>query len=86
MNKLWHDTVWEDYTGWQAEDKKTLRKINALIKDIERNGYNCIGKPEPLRGNLSGWWSVRIDDKNRLIFMLNGGILEIYACKHHYND
>ncbi|MDR2615753.1 MAG: Txe/YoeB family addiction module toxin [Oscillospiraceae bacterium] len=86
MNKLWHDTAWADYTGWQTEDKKTLRKINALIRDVERNGYDCIGKPEPLKGNLTGWWSVHIDDKNRLVFKLDGEILEIYACRGHYDD
>jgi len=86
MTKLWHDTAWDDYLSWQTEDKKTLRKINSLIKDIERNGYSGIGKPEPLKGNLSGWWSVRIDDANRLVFQLAGGQLEIYACKGHYQD
>ena len=86
MTKLWHDTAWDDYLSWQTEDKKTLRKINSLIKDIERNGYSGIGKPEPLKGNLSGWWSVRIDDTNRLVFQLAGGQLEIYACKGHYQD
>ncbi|MDR1588689.1 MAG: Txe/YoeB family addiction module toxin [Oscillospiraceae bacterium] len=86
MNKLWHDTAWSDYSDWQTEDKKTLRKINALIKDIERHGYSCTGKPEPLKGNLAGWWSVRIDNTNRLVFKLGGGILEIYACKGHYDD
>jgi len=86
MIKLWHDTAWNDYLQWQLEDKKTLRKINTLIKDIERNGYNGIGKPEPLKGNLSGWWSVRIDDLNRLIFQIINGQLEIYACKGHYEE
>ena len=62
MIKLWHKTAWIDYEYWQNQDKKTLRKINTLLKDIERNGYNGLGKPEPLKGNLSGWWSVRIDD------------------------
>ena len=61
MTKLWHDTAWEDYLYWQTQDRKTLKKINILIQDIERNGYNGIGKPEPLKGDLSGFWSVRID-------------------------
>jgi toxin YoeB len=86
MNKLWHDTAWRDYLGWQTEDKKTLRKINALVKDIERNGYDGIGKPEPLKGDLAGWWSVRIDDVNRLVFRFDSEILEIYACKGHYES
>jgi len=68
MTKMWHDTAWNDYLYWQTQDKRTLRKINTLVNDIERNGYNCIGKPEPLKDNLSGWWSVRIDEANRLVF------------------
>ena len=62
MRKLWTDRGWDDYLYWQAQDKKTLRKINQLVIDIERNGYDGIGKPEPLSGNLAGWWSRRIDD------------------------
>ena len=92
MRKLWWDDAWDDYVSWQAEDKKTIKRINKLIKDIERNGYNGIGKPEPLKGNLSGWWSVKIDDVNRLVFKVVSGQndskpnLEIYACKGHYDD
>ena len=86
MNKLWHDEAWDDYKYWQTQDKRTLKKINALVTDIERNGYSGIGKPEPLKGNLSGWWSVRIDDANRLVFQIADGQLEIYACKGHYED
>ena len=86
MKFLWHDTAWSDYVAWQREDKKTLRKINNLLKDIDRNGYNCIGKPEPLRGDLSGWWSVHIDETNRLIFKIENEMIEIYQCKSHYDD
>ena len=86
MIKLWHDTAWEDYLYWQSQDKKTLKRINTLVKDIERNGYSGIGKPEPLKGNLFGWWSVRIDDLNRLVFQIAEGKLEIYACKGHYDE
>ena len=86
MIKLWHETAWIDYEHWQNQDKRTLRKINALIKDIERNGYSGIGKPEPLKGNLSGWRSVRIDDVNRLVFQIFDDRIEIYACKGHYDD
>jgi toxin YoeB len=82
--KTWHDTAWDDYLWWQSQDKKTLRRINRLIKDIERHGYQTTGKPEPLRGDLSGWWSVRIDDENRLVFAIRDQVLEIYACKGHY--
>jgi len=86
MRKSWHDTAWEDYLYWQTQDKKTLKRINSLIKDIERNGYSGVGKPEPLKGSLSGWWSVRIDDMNRLVFQLINEQLEIYSCKGHYDD
>ena len=58
MKKIWHDKAWEEYLYWQTQDKKTLKKINRLLTDIDRNGYNCIGKPEPLKENLSGYWSV----------------------------
>lgn len=83
---LWHETAWADYEYWQAQDKKAVRRINSLIRDIERNGYNGLGKPEPLKGNLSGWWSMRIDTVNRLVFQIVGEKIEIYACKGHYND
>ncbi len=58
MRKLWQDDAWEEYIAWQTEDKKTLKKINRLLKDIDRNGYQCTGKPEPLKGNLEGYYSV----------------------------
>ena len=63
MEKLWQDEAWEAYLYWQTQDKKTLKKINRLIQDIDRNGYQCQGQPEPLKGELSGFWSVRIDEK-----------------------
>ncbi|MDR2209125.1 MAG: Txe/YoeB family addiction module toxin [Azoarcus sp.] len=85
MKKVWHDTAWSDYLSWQVEDKKTLRKINQLLQDIERNGYNCIGKPEPLKENLSGWWSCRINEKDRLVFRLKEEFIEINSCKGHYD-
>ena len=86
MNKNFSDIAFENYIYWQTHDKKMLKRINNLIKDIDRNGYNCIGKPEPLKGNLSGWWSVRIDEKNRLVFKIDNEILEIYECGTHYGD
>lgn len=64
---IWHDSAWADYLYWQTQDKKTLKRVNMLIKDIERNPYEGIGKPEPLKENLSGFWSRRIDEHNRLI-------------------
>ena len=86
MNIFWQENAWFEYLYWQTQDKKTLRRINNLLNDIERNGYNCIGKPEPLKGDLAGWWSARIDEKNRLLFKIDGEILEIYQCGTHYGD
>ena len=86
MIKVWHDTAWEDYLYWQSQDKKTLRRINKLLLDIERNGYNGIGKPEPLKYDLSGFWSVQIDEKNRIVFRINDDKLEITQCGSHYRD
>ncbi|MBF1685047.1 MAG: Txe/YoeB family addiction module toxin [Selenomonas sp.] len=85
MRKIWSDEAWEDYLDWQMQDKKTLRRINLLIKDAERNPYTGLGKPEPLRGDLSGFWSRRIDDKNRLIYRFSSDFLEIASCKGHYD-
>lgn len=86
MIKQWHDDAWEDYVYWQTQDKKTLKRINKLIEDIERNGYNCIGKPEPLKDNLSGYWSVRIDEQNRIVFKISGDVLTLVQCGSHYRD
>jgi toxin YoeB len=81
------DEGWEDYLYWQAQDRKTLKKINNLIRDIGRNEYKGIGKPEELRGDMAGFWSRRIDGKNRLIYrILEGGFIEIGALKTHYGD
>ena len=78
MRKIWSDDAWEDYLYWQSQDKKTLKKINRLLQDIDRNGYNSIGKPEALTGDLSGFWSVRIDEKNRIVFRIRNNELEIW--------
>lgn len=86
MKKIWFDEAWEEYLYWQAQDKKTIKRINAILKDIERGHFDGIGKPEPLKGYYSGFWSRRIDDRNRLIYRVNGGILEILSCKGHYED
>jgi toxin YoeB len=86
MRKVWLDEAWEDYLYWQTQDKKTLKRINKLLIDIDRNGYKCIGKPEPLSDNLAGFWSVRIDDKNRIVFRIIEGQLEIWQCGSHYRD
>ena len=84
MKILWHENAWEDYLYWQSTDKKMLKKLNALIKDIQRDCYNGLGKPEPLKENLSGWWSRRIDDKNRIVYKQDGDNVIIGACRGHY--
>ena len=86
MNKVFTDNGWEDYTYWQTEDKKTLKKINNLIKDIDRNGNEGIGKPERLSGDLSAYWRRRIDDANRIVYRIDGEVLKIVQCGSHYQD
>ncbi|WP_298099233.1 Txe/YoeB family addiction module toxin [uncultured Campylobacter sp.] len=86
MKKIWSQEAWKDYLYWQENDKNIIKRINKLILDIERNGYDCIGKPEALKGNLSGLYSVRIDGKNRLVFRISNGAIEIAQCKTHYGD
>jgi len=86
MQKLWTDDAWEDYLYWQSNDKKTLKRINQLIKDIERNGNVGIGKPEPLKHDLSGWWSRHIDDTHRLIYCIEDDKIKILNCRTHYRD
>ena len=77
MKILWDERAWEEYLEWQTQDKKVLRRINILIKDIQRNSYEGIGKPEPLKNNLSGWWSRRIDDVNRIVYKEKDGSIII---------
>ena len=84
MKILWDERAWEDYLLWQTQDKKTLKRINALIKDIQRDTYKGMGKPEPLLGNLSGWWSRRIDEANRIVYREKDGAIVIASCKGHY--
>ena len=86
MKKIWSDKAWDDYLYWKAQDKKTLKRVNQLVKDIERNNFEGIGKPEALKGNLSGFWSRRIDDANRLIYRINGEFIDILSCKGHYEN
>lgn len=86
MHKIWFDEAWIDYIYWQTQDKKTLKCINNLIKDTERNPFEGIGKPEPLKGDLSGFWSRRIDDTNRFVYRINNDKLEILSCRGHYED
>jgi len=77
--------AWEDYVYWQTEDKKTLRKINALIKDIQRTPYEGIGKPEPLKFDLAGFWSRRIDLEHRLVYQVDDSDILIYTCRFLYD-
>ena len=86
MNKIWSDLAWDEYLQWQMLDKKTLKRINALIKDIERNGLSeGIGKPEPLKYRKA--WSRRIDHENRLVYNFDAQQnLLIISCKGHYED
>ena len=86
MRLLWGESAWEEYTEWQSQDKKTLKRINALIKDIQRNLFEGIGKPEALKGNLSGYWSRRIDEVNRIVYKEKDGAVIIASCKGHYAD
>lgn len=86
MNKLWQDEAWEDYEHWQTQDRKTLKRINQLLKDIDRNGYEGIGKPEPLKHEWQGFWSRRIDDYNRIVYRIRDGQVEIAQCGSHYRD
>ena len=86
MEKCWSDEAWEDFVYWTNQDKKTLRRIQQLLKDIERNGYDGIGKPEPLKENLSGYWSRRIDNVNRIGYKIENGGMKIAQCGSHYRD
>lgn len=82
----WDFDAWEDYLYWQSQDKKILKRINQLIKDMRRDPFNGIGKPEPLRGNLTGLWSRRIDERHRIVYLIENEALLIFSCKGHYND
>lgn len=86
MKKIWFEEAWEDYLYWQSQDKKTLKRVNVLLKDTERNPFEGIGKPEPLKGELSGFWSRRIDEANRFVYRVKNGVLEILSCRGHYDD
>lgn len=85
MKLLWEDRAWDDYLSWQTEDKRTLKRINLLINDIRRHPYTGIGKPEPLKGNLSSYWSRRIDSVNRIVYREFDGAVLIISCRGHYD-
>jgi toxin YoeB len=86
MLKIWQDEAWEDYLYWQTQDKKTLKRINLLIRDIDRNGYDGLGDPEPLKYEFTGWWSRRIDVKNRIVYRIQDEKIEIVQCGSHYRE
>ncbi|MDY5403454.1 MAG: Txe/YoeB family addiction module toxin [Trueperella sp.] len=84
MILVWDERAWEDYLWWQTEDRKTLKRINPLIKDIVRNDNEGIGKPEALKHGLAGYWSRRITDEHRLVYKIVGNEIRIAACRYHY--
>lgn len=81
----WTREAWNDYVYWQGQDKKTLRRINKLLTDSVRNPFEGIGKPEPLKENLSGFWSRRIDESNRLVYAIDDNQLTVISCRYHYD-
>jgi toxin YoeB len=81
---IFHPNAWEDYLHWQQQDRGMLRKFNNLIRDIERDPYSGIGKPEALRFDLTGCWSRRIDQEHRLVYRMDGEALHVLACRYHY--
>lgn len=85
MRIVFSKNAWEDYTSWLRDDKKMLRKINDLVRDIQRHSYSGIGKPEPLKYDLKGLWSMRIDREHRLVYQVNENELLIYSCRYHYD-
>ena len=84
MKLLWEENAWQEYLYWQTQDKKTLKRLNNIIKDIQRDCYNGLGKPETLKENLSGWWSRRIDEENRIVYKQVNNNIIIASCKSHY--
>ena len=84
MKLVWDESAWEDYVWWQAQDRKVLKRINGLIKDIERNGNEGIGKPEPLKDGFHGYWSRRITDEHRLVYTVKRDDVIVIACRYHY--
>lgn len=84
MNVLFTSRAWSQYLAWQDTDRKALKKLNALIKECQRSPFTGVGKPEPLKGELSGWWSRRIDQEHRLVYRATQTSLEIIQCRYHY--
>ena len=86
MIKEWSDEAWEEFLEQLKKDKKFLKRFEKILKDIERNGYKGIGKPEPLKGNLTGFWSRRVDGEHRLIYAVEESVVVVISCRGHYND
>jgi len=84
MNVVFTQQAWSEYLVWQTEDKKTLKRINSLIQDIQRNGHEGIGKPEPLKFEFTGYWSRRINERDRLVYTMDNKTIYIIQCKYHY--
>ncbi|NUF48697.1 Txe/YoeB family addiction module toxin [Gilliamella sp. ESL0250] len=84
MNKLFSDESWSDYLYWQKTDKKMIKRINELLKDISRTPFSDLGKPESLKFNLSGYWSRRIDSEHRLVYKIENNCIIILSCRYHY--
>ena len=82
---IWTLAAWEDYQYWQGQDRKTLKRINSLIQECLRQPFEGIGKPKPLKENLAGFWSRRIDEANRLIYRVDGDDMVVIACRYHYD-
>ena len=85
MRLLWEDRAWEDYLFWQSQDRKTLKRINGILKEMQRDPFGGIGKPERLKGNLAGWLSRRVDECNRIVYYVEDETLHIVSCRGHYN-
>lgn len=83
---MWLEGGWDDYLYWQKHDPKVLSRVNELIKDAKRNAFTGIGKPEPLKGNLRGWWSRRITQEHRLVYRMENEMLVILQCRFHYDQ
>jgi len=84
MKLIWSEKSWDDYLSWQKLDKKILKKINTLIKEVKRNPFDGIGKPEPLKHELAGYWSRRISDEHRLVYEVSDESVFIVSCRYHY--
>ena len=84
MILCWHEQAWEDYLFFQATDKRLMKRVNDLIKDIQRQPFSGLGKPEPLKFNWAGFWSRRVNEEHRLVYTLKEGRLIIAACRYHY--